>query len=120
MLGFRASSRSLLQQIIDSLHNEFDITGLELLERAHMVHCNPSRTPVDTESRLGPEAKRQDNLFCSSAEAKYRGVANVVVEDVWLRNLLLLHVPSRYQYADMTSALFEDFRSSLSVRPPPT
>ncbi|GJX13739.1 ribonuclease H-like domain-containing protein [Tanacetum coccineum] len=69
-------------QIIDSLHNEFDMTNLgafnyflgifadrnstglflsqkkyalQLLERAHMVHCNPSRTPVDTESKLGPD-----------------------------------------------------------------
>ncbi|GJZ60818.1 ribonuclease H-like domain-containing protein [Tanacetum coccineum] len=29
--------------------------ALQLLERAHMVHCNPSRTPVDTESKLGSE-----------------------------------------------------------------
>ncbi|GJZ15644.1 ribonuclease H-like domain-containing protein, partial [Tanacetum coccineum] len=67
-------------QIIDSLHKEFDMTDLEalnyflvifvvrhpiglflsqkkyarqLLERAHMVNCNPSRTPVDTDSKLG-------------------------------------------------------------------
>ncbi|GKE65424.1 ribonuclease H-like domain-containing protein, partial [Tanacetum coccineum] len=73
----------------------------------------------------------------------YRGVANVVVETAWLRNLLrelhsplstatlvycdnvrVLHVPSRYQYADiftkgLPSALFEEFRSCLRVRPPP-
>ncbi|GKB38995.1 ribonuclease H-like domain-containing protein, partial [Tanacetum coccineum] len=113
-----------------------------------------------------------------SAEAKYRGVANAVVETCWLRNLLrelhtplssatlvycdnvsavylscnpvqhqrtkhieidihfvrdlvaagqvrVLHVPSRYQFADiftkgLPSALFEEFRSSLSVRCPPT
>ncbi|GJV92139.1 ribonuclease H-like domain-containing protein [Tanacetum coccineum] len=29
--------------------------ALQLLEHAHMVNCNPSRTPVDTESKLGPE-----------------------------------------------------------------
>ncbi|GJY62861.1 ribonuclease H-like domain-containing protein [Tanacetum coccineum] len=29
--------------------------ALQLLERAQMVTCNPSRTPVDTESKLGPE-----------------------------------------------------------------
>ncbi|GJU75102.1 ribonuclease H-like domain-containing protein [Tanacetum coccineum] len=197
-----AFSLDLLQQIIASLHNEFDMTdlgalnyflgisadrtstglflsrkkyALQLLERAHMVSCNPSRTPVDTESKLGPEgvpvqdptlyqphfaalkrilryvrgtvdfgiqlyvsatnslvgytdadwaAKRQHTLSRSSTEAKYRGVANVVVETAWLRNLLLLHIPSRYQYADiftkgLPSALFEDFRSSLSVCPPP-
>ncbi|GJZ49508.1 ribonuclease H-like domain-containing protein [Tanacetum coccineum] len=77
----------------------------------------------------------------SSAEAEYRGVANVVAETAWLRNLLrelhspistdtlvycdnvrVLHVPSRYQYANifikgLLSALFEEFRSSLSVHP---
>jgi hypothetical protein len=74
-----ASSESLLQRFIGSLHQEFamtdlgplnyflgisvtrDSTGLflsqkkyatEVLERAHMVNCNPSRTPVDTESKL--------------------------------------------------------------------
>ncbi|GJR92437.1 ribonuclease H-like domain-containing protein [Tanacetum coccineum] len=122
-------------------------------------------------------AKRQHTLLRSSAKAEYRGVANVVAETVWLRNLLrelhsplstatlvycdnvsavymfvnpvqhqrtkhieidihfvrdmvtagqvrVLHVPSRFQYADiftkgLRSALFEVFRSSLSVRPPP-
>ncbi|GKA76473.1 ribonuclease H-like domain-containing protein [Tanacetum coccineum] len=274
-----ASSPALLQQIIDSLHNEFDMTdlgalnyflgisadrnsiglflsqrkyALQLFERAHMVHYNPSRTPVDTESKLGPEGvpvqdptlyrslagglqyltftrpdlsysiqqlyasattslvgytdadwagcpstrsstsgycvflgdnllswsvKRQHTLSRSSAKAEYRVVANVVAETAWLRNLLrelhsplstatlvycdnvsavymsanpvqhqrtkhieidihfvrdmvtagqvrVLHVPSRFQYADiftkgLPSVLFEDFRSSLSVRPPP-
>ncbi|GJY26412.1 ribonuclease H-like domain-containing protein [Tanacetum coccineum] len=78
-----------------------------------------------------------------SAEAEYWGVANVVAETAWLRNLLrelhsllsiatlvccdnvrVLHAPSGYQYADiftkgLPSALFEEFQSSLSVRPPP-
>nr|GEY15682.1 ribonuclease H-like domain-containing protein [Tanacetum cinerariifolium] len=227
--------------------------ALQLLERAHMVHCNPSRTPVDTESKPGLEgvpiqdptlyrslagsysilhllvqiclmsfsmsavicmirgsltllllsvscdmlgtvdfglqlyafattslvgytdadwagcpstrrstsgycvflgdnilswsAKRQHTLSRSSAKAEYRGVANVVAETAWLRNLLrglhsslstvtlvycdnvsaiyiVLHLPSRYQYADiftkgLPSTLFEEFRSSLSVRPSP-
>ncbi|GJS79440.1 ribonuclease H-like domain-containing protein [Tanacetum coccineum] len=306
-----ASSSVLLRQIIDSLHKEFDMTdlgalnyflgisvvrhstglflsqkkyALQLLERAHMVNCNPSRTPVDTDSKLGPDgvpvqdptlyrslagglqyltftrpdlsyavqqiclymhdprephfaalkrimryvqgtldlglhlyasattslvgytdadwagcpstrrstsgycvflgdnllswsAKRQHTISRSSAEAEYRGVANVVAETAWIRNLLrelhsplltatlvycdnvsavymsanpvqhqrtkhieidihfvrdmvkaghvrILHVPSRFQYADiftkgLPSTLFEDFRSNLSVRPPP-
>nr|GEW83119.1 ribonuclease H-like domain-containing protein [Tanacetum cinerariifolium] len=259
---------ALLQQIFTSLHQEFDMTDLgalnyffgisatrsstglflsqkkyacELLKRANMVNCNPSRTPVDTDSKLGPEGVAvQDptlyrnlagglkyftfthpdlsyavqqiclymhdprepyfaalkrilryvrgtvdfglQLYASAttslvgAEAEYRGVANVVAETAWLRNLLfelhsplstatlvycdnvsavylsanpvqhqrtkhieidihfvrdmvqtghirVLHVPSRYQYADiftkgLPTALFEDFRSSLSVRLP--
>nr|GEY58835.1 ribonuclease H-like domain-containing protein [Tanacetum cinerariifolium] len=27
--------------------------AMEILKRAHMVGCNPSRTPIDTESKLG-------------------------------------------------------------------
>ncbi|GJW78326.1 ribonuclease H-like domain-containing protein [Tanacetum coccineum] len=77
-----ASSPALLQQIVGSLHKEFDMTdlgalnyflsisdvrhptglflsqkkyALQLLEHAHMVNCNPSRTPVDTDSKLGPD-----------------------------------------------------------------
>ncbi|GJV43083.1 ribonuclease H-like domain-containing protein [Tanacetum coccineum] len=273
-----ASSESLLQQIIRSLHQEFAMTdlgplnyflgisvthdssglflsqnkyALEILDRAHMANCNPSRTPIDTESKLGSDgdpvsdptlyrslaaikrilryvrgtlnyglqlfsssttelvaysdadwagcpttrrstsgycvflgnnllywsSKRQPTLSRSSAEAEYRGVANVVAETCWLHNLLrelhtplssatliycdnvsavylscnlvqhqrtkhieidihfvrdlvvacqvrVLHVPSRYQFADiftkgLSSALFEKFRSSLSVRCPP-
>ncbi|GJV00189.1 ribonuclease H-like domain-containing protein [Tanacetum coccineum] len=274
-------------QIVDSLHKEFDMTDLgalnyflgifvvrhptglflsqkkyarQLLERSHMVNCNPSRIPIDTDSKLGPDgfpvqdptlyrslagglqyltftrpylsyavqqgtlelglqlyasattslvgytdadwagyhsthtstsgycvflgdnllswsAKRQHTISRSSAEAEYRGVANVVAETAWICNLLrelhsplliatlvycdnvsavymlanpiqhqctkhieidihfvrdmvkaghvrVLHVPSRFLYADiftkgLPSALFEDFRSSLSVRHPP-
>ncbi|GJW08928.1 ribonuclease H-like domain-containing protein [Tanacetum coccineum] len=76
------SSTTLLRQIISYLHSEFDMTDLEelnyflgisavchstglflsqrqyvskLLERAHMTNYNPSWTPVDTQSKLGPE-----------------------------------------------------------------
>nr|GEW82630.1 ribonuclease H-like domain-containing protein [Tanacetum cinerariifolium] len=75
-----AYSKDLLQRIIRSLHQEFAMTDLgllnyflgitvtqdsswmflsqkkyavEILERDGMVNCNPSRTPVDTESKLG-------------------------------------------------------------------
>nr|GEW37959.1 hypothetical protein [Tanacetum cinerariifolium] len=272
------SSPVPLQQIVDSLYNDFDMTdlvvinyflgisavchptvlflsqkeyALQLLERAHMINYNPSQTPVDTDSKLSPDgvpfqdptlyrslaggssilplfaqicpmqfnrfvsicmiqgsctlllssvscgmfrallslvftymilllylsAKRQHIISRSRAEAEYRGVANVIAETAWLRNLLrelhsplltatlvycdnvsavyisanpvqhqqtkhiqidihfvhdmvkadhvrVLHVPSRFQYANiftkgLPSALFEDIRSSLSVRPPP-
>ncbi|GJW71000.1 ribonuclease H-like domain-containing protein [Tanacetum coccineum] len=92
---------------------------------------------------LSWSAKRQPTLSRSNGEAEYHGVANAVAETCWLRNLLrelhtplscatlvycdnvrVLHVPSSYQFADiftkgLPSALFEEFRSSLSVRCPP-
>ncbi|XP_071729605.1 uncharacterized mitochondrial protein AtMg00810-like [Rutidosis leptorrhynchoides] len=122
-------------------------------------------------------SKRQPTLSRSSAEAEYRGVANVVSDTCWIRNLLLelhcplpkctlvycdnvsavflsgnpvqhqrtkhiemdihfvrekvargevrvLHVPSRFQIADIFTKglprlIFDDFRDSLSIRPPP-
>ncbi|GKC66682.1 ribonuclease H-like domain-containing protein [Tanacetum coccineum] len=188
--------------------------ALKLLDMAHMANCNPTRTSVDTKSKLGSDedpisnptlyrslvgglqyltftlpdisyavqqvclhmhdprephlaalkrvlryqstsgycvflgdnllswsAKWQHTLSRSSVEAEYRGVANVVAETAWLHNLLrdlhtpllsvtlvycdnvrVLHVPFRYQYADiytkgLPSTLFEEFRTSLSVRP---
>ncbi|GJV51958.1 ribonuclease H-like domain-containing protein [Tanacetum coccineum] len=80
--GFRASSSAFLQRIISSLHGEFAMTDLgplnyflgisatrttsgiflsqskyatEILERDHLLNCNPCRTPVDTEKKLGPD-----------------------------------------------------------------
>ncbi|GJW43304.1 ribonuclease H-like domain-containing protein [Tanacetum coccineum] len=77
-----ASSTSLLQRIISSLHAEFAMINLcplnyflgisatrttsgiflsqkkyatEILKQAHMLNCNPCRTRVDTEKKLGPE-----------------------------------------------------------------
>ncbi|XP_021985210.1 uncharacterized mitochondrial protein AtMg00810-like [Helianthus annuus] len=125
---------------------------------------------------LSWSSKYQAVVSRSSAEAEYRGVANVVAELCWLGNLLLelrrplrkasvvycdnisavylsgnpvqhqrtkhieldihfvrdlvqrgdvriLHIPSRYQIADIFTkglprVLFDDFRSSLSIRPP--
>ncbi|GJY10301.1 ribonuclease H-like domain-containing protein [Tanacetum coccineum] len=77
-----ASFETLLRQFIASLYKEFSMTDLgsfnyflgisilrdfsgmflsqkkyvvEILKRAHMVNCNPSRTPIDTESKLGSD-----------------------------------------------------------------
>ncbi|GKD17641.1 ribonuclease H-like domain-containing protein [Tanacetum coccineum] len=134
-----------------------------------MVNCNPSRTPVDTESKLGPKgvpvqdptlyrslagglkephfaalkhilryvrrnvdfglqlstsgycvflgdnllswcAKRQHTISRSSTEAEYQGVANVVAETAWVRNLLReLHSPlmtATLVYCDNVSAVY--------------
>ena len=59
---------------------------------------------------LSWSARRQPTLSRSSAEAEYRGVANVVSESCWLRNLLLeLHCPIRKAtlvYCDNVSAIY--------------
>ncbi|GJT02558.1 ribonuclease H-like domain-containing protein [Tanacetum coccineum] len=81
-IALTTSSTNLLQRIISFLHKEFDMTdlgalnyflgisvtrdstgmflsqkkyALELLDRDHMANCNPTRTPVDTESKLGSD-----------------------------------------------------------------
>ncbi|GKE59887.1 ribonuclease H-like domain-containing protein [Tanacetum coccineum] len=89
-----ASSSDLLQQIISSLHQEFAMTDLgslnyflgisvtqdssrmflsqkkyavKILKRVGMVHCNPSRTPIDTESKLGTTGDEvSDPTLCRS------------------------------------------------------
>ncbi|GKE24263.1 RNA-directed DNA polymerase, eukaryota, partial [Tanacetum coccineum] len=59
---------------------------------------------------LSWSAKRQVTLSRSSAEAEYRGVANVVAETAWIGNLLLeLHAPlttATLVYCDNVSAVY--------------
>ncbi|GJY98162.1 ribonuclease H-like domain-containing protein [Tanacetum coccineum] len=181
------SSPVLLQQIIDSLHKEFDMTdlgalnyflgifdvrhstglflsqkkyALQLLERAHMVHCNPSRMPVDTETKLGPDVQQICLYMHDPREPHFAALKHVpryvkgtldpglhlyasattsligYTDADWagcpstrrstsVDHVRVLHVPSSFRYVDiftkgLPSTLFEDFTSSLSVRPPPT
>ncbi|GKA99728.1 ribonuclease H-like domain-containing protein [Tanacetum coccineum] len=84
-----ASFKILLRRIIASLHQKFSMTdlgslnyflgisvtrdssgmflsknkyALEILERAHMVNCNPSQAPIDTESKLGTDGNPISDL----------------------------------------------------------
>ncbi|GKB41581.1 ribonuclease H-like domain-containing protein [Tanacetum coccineum] len=147
-----------------------------------MVNCNPSRTPIDTDSKLGPDGVpvQDPTLYRSlaggssilpllaqiclmhstgtwslvfsyiasattskygtlmrdwqgwpfhrSAEAEYRGVANVVAETAWIRNLLReLHSPlltATLVYCDnaghdrvLNSSHFQQLISSPKVFP---
>nr|GEY07325.1 ribonuclease H-like domain-containing protein [Tanacetum cinerariifolium] len=56
-------------------------------------------------------AKWQHTLSRSSAEAEYKGLANVVVETIWLRNILReLHTPllsATLVYCDNVSAIYD-------------
>ena len=55
-------------------------------------------------------SKSQPRLSRSSAEAEYRGVANIVAENCWLRNLLQeLHTPlssATLVYCDNVSVIY--------------
>ncbi|GKE05849.1 ribonuclease H-like domain-containing protein, partial [Tanacetum coccineum] len=65
---------------------------------------------VQGDNLLSWSAKRQHTLSRFSAEAEYRGVANVVAETAWLRNLLReLHSPlstATLVYCDNVSAVY--------------
>nr|GEX83349.1 NBS-containing resistance-like protein [Tanacetum cinerariifolium] len=109
----------LLDAILRCLFIAMRKYDMQLLEYTHMVSCNPSRTPIDTESKLGLDG---DPIFDptlyhslagglqSSVEAEYRGAANVVAEIAWIRNLLReLHFPllsATLVYCDNTNAIY--------------
>ncbi|GJU15561.1 ribonuclease H-like domain-containing protein [Tanacetum coccineum] len=63
-----------------------------------------------SDNLLSWSAKRQHTISRSSAEAEYRGVANVVVETAWIHNLLReLHSPlltATLVYCDNVSAVY--------------
>ncbi|GJT15041.1 ribonuclease H-like domain-containing protein [Tanacetum coccineum] len=130
-----ASSLALLQQIIDSLHNEFDMADLGALNYflgisadrnstgglQYLTFTRPdlsyvvqqlyaSATIFLGDNLLSWSAKHQHTISYSGAEAEYRDVANVVAKTAWLRNLLReLHSPlstATLVYCDNVSAIY--------------
>ncbi|GKE17351.1 ribonuclease H-like domain-containing protein, partial [Tanacetum coccineum] len=179
-INLTTSSPVLLQQIINSLHNEFDMTDLGALN--YFIGISATCTPtVDKESKLDlkgvsvqdPTLYRslawgynilhlhgtvdfglqlyisattslvgykdadwagypftRSTVYMSANPVQYQRTKHIEIDIHFVRDMVtagqvrVLHVPSCFQYADiftkgLPSALFEDFRSSLSVRPPP-
>ncbi|GJZ68167.1 ribonuclease H-like domain-containing protein [Tanacetum coccineum] len=86
-------------------YTDADWAGCLVTRRSTSRHC------VFLRDNLLPwSAKRQVTLSHSSAEAEYRGVANVVAETAWIRNLLLeLHAPlhtATLVYRDNASVVY--------------
>ncbi|GKE38576.1 ribonuclease H-like domain-containing protein, partial [Tanacetum coccineum] len=123
----------------------YKICALEIL---HMANCNPTRTPVDTESKLSSDGDSisDPTLYRSLAGGlqyltftrpdisyalqQHQQTKHIEIDIHFVRDMVargqvcVLHVPSRYEYADiftkgLPSALFEEFRTSLSVRSSP-
>nr|GEY29858.1 G-type lectin S-receptor-like serine/threonine-protein kinase At4g27290 [Tanacetum cinerariifolium] len=103
---------------------------VEILEKAHMATCNPSRTPVHTESKLGNNGDLVSDLtLYRSLAVQHQCTKHIEINIHFVRDLVVagqvrvLHVPSRYQCADIFTkglpfALFEEFHTSLSVQCP--
>ncbi|GKC87181.1 ribonuclease H-like domain-containing protein [Tanacetum coccineum] len=74
--------RSTTSQLI--AYSDADWAGYPVTRRSTSRYC-----VFLGDNLLTWSSKRQDTLSRSSAEAEYRGVANVVAETSWIRNLLL-------------------------------
>ncbi|GKF22498.1 ribonuclease H-like domain-containing protein [Tanacetum coccineum] len=98
-------SLSLCDIFTKGLHLDADWAGCPTTRRSTSHYCVFLRNNLVSWS-----SKRQPTLSRSSAEAEYRGVANVVVETYWLRNILReLHTPLSFAtlvYCDNVSAVF--------------
>ncbi|GJW97341.1 ribonuclease H-like domain-containing protein [Tanacetum coccineum] len=151
-----ASSITLLQHLIDSLHREFDMTDLGALNYflgisairhsigglQYLTFTHPDLSYAVQQIFLYMHNLREPHLAAlkrilryvqgtldlglhlyASSTTSLLGYTDVDWEDCPSTRRLVLHVPSRFQYADiftkgLPSALFEEFQSSLSVRPP--
>nr|GEU76956.1 RNA-directed DNA polymerase, eukaryota, reverse transcriptase zinc-binding domain protein [Tanacetum cinerariifolium] len=133
-------SRSSVEAEYRGVANVVDETYLVAYSDADWAGCPNTRRSTFGycvflgKNLLSWSSKRYPTLSRSSAEAEYRGVANrtkhIEIDIHFVRDLVatgqvrVLHVPSRYQFVDiftkgLSSALFEEFHTSLSIWCPP-
>ncbi|GJX10879.1 ribonuclease H-like domain-containing protein [Tanacetum coccineum] len=112
-----------LAEIIASLHHEFSMTDLGSLSYFLGIFV------VRDSSRMF--SSQRNVVYLSSNPVQHLRTKHIDIHIHFIRDLVdvgqvrLLHVLSRYQYADiftngLPSAFFEEFRTSLSIQCPPT
>lgn len=94
--------------VVDRLvsYSDVDLVGYPTTSRSTFGFC------VYLGDNLMPwSSKRQHVVSCSSFEVEYWGVANVVAETIWLRNLLIeLYCPLLYAtivFCDSVSLIYK-------------
>nr|GEV02727.1 protein kinase, ATP binding site-containing protein [Tanacetum cinerariifolium] len=75
-LSFDIKDRPTMDTVVKTIKDALDIHkkyATEILEQAHMLNCNPCRTPIDTEKKLGPEGSlvTDPTLYRSLAGSLY-------------------------------------------------
>ncbi|GKD87596.1 ribonuclease H-like domain-containing protein [Tanacetum coccineum] len=100
--GLQLHASSITQLVA---YTDADWAGCPVTRRSTSGYC-----VFLGDNLLSWSAKRHVTLSRSSAEAEYRGVANVVAETAWIRNLLCeLHTPlfnATLVYCDNVSAVY--------------
>nr|GEV23834.1 hybrid signal transduction histidine kinase M [Tanacetum cinerariifolium] len=118
-LGEKVSDKNLVMYALNGLDTRYKGIARLIRHSQPLPKFEIARNMLLLEESNLQEATDQANTYDSSSSSPT--VLMATKTDTKVR---VLHVPSRYQYADiftkgLPSALFEDFRSSLSVRLPP-
>ncbi|GKE91262.1 ribonuclease H-like domain-containing protein, partial [Tanacetum coccineum] len=90
---------------------------VEILKRAHMVNCNPSRTPVDTESKLGDDGDPVSGTLDHGLKLVSSSTTSLVAysDADWAGCPTTRRSTLDIFAKGLPSALFEEFRTSLSI-----
>ncbi|GKE63125.1 ribonuclease H-like domain-containing protein, partial [Tanacetum coccineum] len=79
--------------------------AIVILERAHMVNCNPSQTPVDTESKLGDDGDPMTLYRSLAGSLQYLTVTRPNISYVMQHVCLYMHDPRKPHFSALKRIL---------------